>query len=89
MLKQYEYNGYIGEAELSKNRKKTKVPLFSIFLEKTQHGDLRMVIGQGSMLSFLKKNRKKMYFSFFYGALVLMTEPMFQLQRPKITTKLV
>ena len=61
MLKQYEYNGYIGEAELSKNRKKTKVPFFSIFLEKTQHGDLRMVIGQGSMLSFLKK----MYFCFF------------------------
>ena len=83
MLKQYEYNGYIGEAELSKNHKKTKVPFFSIFLEKTQHGDLRMVIGQGSMLSFPKKN----VLLFFYGALFLMTKPMFQLERPKMTTK--
>ena len=83
MLKQYEYNGYIGE--LSKNRKKTKVLFFSIFLEKTQHVDLRMVIGLGSILSFLKKNLKKLYSCFFYSALFLMT--MFQLDRPKITTK--
>ena len=34
MLKQYEYNGYIGEAELSKNRKKTKVPFFQYFWRK-------------------------------------------------------
>ena len=64
MLKQYEYNGYIGEAELSKNCKKTKVPLFSIFLEKTQHGDLWMVIAQGSMLSFLNKLKKNVLLFF-------------------------
>ena len=40
--------------------KKTKVPFFSIFFEKTQHGGLWNYIPQGSMLRFQQKCLKKM-----------------------------
>ena len=87
MLKQYEYNGYIGEAELSKNRKKNKSTIFfNIFGEYTtwRHPDGYCT---GLHVEFSKKKLKKMYFCFFYGALFLMKKPMFQLERPKMTTK--
>ena len=70
MLKQGQSNGYIGKAELSKNRKKNKSTIFSTFLLKSQHGALRNVIPQASMLSFFQKILKK-------GTLVFFTMPYF------------
>ena len=39
MLRKGQSNGYIGKAELSKNRKKTKLPFFQYFLKKSRIED--------------------------------------------------
>ena len=63
MLKQYEYNGYIGEAELSRNHKiKQKYHFFNIFGE---NSTWRPPDGYWAGLHVEFKKIKKMYFSFF------------------------
>ncbi len=86
MLKQGQSNGYIGKAELSKNRKKNKSTIFfNIFAEISTWSPAECN-STGLHVEFFQ-NYLKRYFCFFYGGLFFVTKSIFQLQRPKTNTK--
>ena len=65
MLRKGQSNGYIGKAELSKNRKK-KTTFFSIFFEKISTWSPAECISAGLHVEFLKKILNKKVLLFFF-----------------------
>ncbi len=65
MLRKGQSNGYIGKAELSKNRKKNKTTFFSIFFEKISTWSPAECNSAGLHVEFFQKILKKKVLLFF------------------------
>ena len=66
MLRKGQSNGYIGKAELSKNRKKNKTTFFSIFFEKISTWSPAERISAGLHVEFFQKILNKKVLLFFF-----------------------